>query len=188
MSNKLVILLLAVMLCLNIVGGYMLFSQNKRINNLSGQLVSSSFSQKSGLDAKEISAEEFQKIKQDVNELQFRSIVEGERQIIGSISNISADSITIKSLVKQFDELKGIDLNQPYALNSKEVEYKISIDGQTAFEGRDKSALQIGDQIKAESDQSIYGKETFIAKKITYFEPLKLSNEKGQVPTAVEKK
>ncbi|KKQ44206.1 MAG: hypothetical protein US63_C0031G0006 [Candidatus Moranbacteria bacterium GW2011_GWC2_37_8] len=176
MNNKLIILLLAVILCLNVIGGGVLYFQKKELSDLRSKYSNISLLQDSSA-AKAVTGEELVKIKDKLAELQFKSLVDSEKQIQGTIVNISNDSMTVKTQIKELDKLKDVDLTQGYIVESKDVEYVVAFDANTNFDSREKAALKQGDLIRAESDQTIYGKDTFVAKAITYLYPLEFSEK-----------
>lgn len=168
MNNKTIISLLSILLVFNIAGALIIWVQNGKIKELQNNFSLASNLKTEQPQTKVLMDDENKEIKETENQKQFEKLIDQENFITGIVESISDETITIKTLMKQFDELKGVDLNQSYQVNLKEAEYVVAIDQQTQFDGVKKADLKVGDKIKAENDSTIYGKENFTAKKITY--------------------
>lgn len=179
MKQKIITILLVVLVSLNIAVGAFLYFQNKELKNLKA-VYAESLLPENVEPAKQLSDEETSKIKKDIQSLQFQSLVDQEKQLMGTVLNVSADSITIKTRLKQLDKLKDADLSDAYTLEFKEADYKVGLDSQTKFEGKELAQLKEGDDVVIESDQSIYGKDTFTASKVVFSEPKPLTELKEE--------
>jgi len=165
-------ILVAVIILIILVAGFVLYFQQKSINRMENYI-----QQQQGALGVNQTANGPNTVKQQTvveQEDQGRAaasikenLIKNTLDIIGEITQISQGTIIVKAEIVDLSAIKDDYFSNPPKKMVTDKTYKIDFDNNTLFDPMKFSDLKIGDKIQAFSDKPILKVDEFLAKEIT---------------------
>lgn len=166
MDKKILISIFAIVIILLTLGVYFSYKQQKEINQLK-KIITAGENSTTG-DVIPLSQRELGEMEEETKKEQYNDLISELTYVSGTIKSVSGEAIVIEAYVPDYNGLANKNTTEALAIPIKNKEITVKLEDDTKFVEIEKNKLKQGDSISVSSSESIYGKDSFIAKTISY--------------------
>ena len=112
---------------------------------------------------------------QSLNESNINRIIENHKNIIGTITAMTGNILTVDSQIDDFSSSETIDTSKPFNISLVKKTYTVKATSSTIFKGKELAELKVSDMLNISSSSSVITSDSFNALKIEYLDASKFN-------------